>query len=233
MSAAGEHQRARYSVFVRASPDLIDVGRYIDPVCVSSKLVAHSRIVPSVGVAAADVLSPAHARATAPPAKHILEAETSIVRRPPSASAARRVQTGSISLLLGILMPLVHIVVGLALAQFVFFCFAVGKARETTRLRRRQPPEMKSSSATSGVQMNTLEAARRARAVILLFGPILRLYLASALGVIYLVGRLIYFTSYVKDPKRRGAGYGLSALPVMVLLRRRDHRAIRAAVLTL
>jgi hypothetical protein len=39
--------------------------------------------------------------------------------------------------------------------------------------------------------------------------------------------------SYVKDPKSRSAGYGLSALPVMVLLAGAIIGAIRAAVLTL
>ncbi len=130
-------------------------------------------------------------------------------------------------------MPLVHIVVGLALAQFVFFCFAVGKARETYKV---------AAPATTGneiferyfrVQMNTLELLVVLVPSILLFGQYFGSYLASALGVIYLVGRLIYFTSYVKDPKRRGAGYGLSALPVMVLLAGAIIGAIRAAVRTL
>ena len=52
-------------------------------------------------------------------------------------------------------------------------------------------------------------------------------------GVIYLIGRMIYFMSYVKDPKSRSAGYGLSALPVIVLLVGTIVGAIRAAVLTM
>jgi hypothetical protein len=39
--------------------------------------------------------------------------------------------------------------------------------------------------------------------------------------------------SYVKDPKSRSAGYGLSAVPVMILLVGAIIGAIRAAVLTL
>jgi glutathione S-transferase len=130
-------------------------------------------------------------------------------------------------------MPLIHIVVGLALAQFVFFCFAVGKARGTYKV---------SAPATTGnemferyfrVQMNTLELLVVFVPSIVLFGQYFGSYLGTALGVVYLIGRLIYFTSYVKDPKSRSLGYGLSALPVFVLLGGAIFGAIRAAVLTL
>jgi glutathione S-transferase len=130
-------------------------------------------------------------------------------------------------------MPLVHIVVGLALAQFLFFCFAVGKARGTYKV---------AAPATTGnevferyfrVQMNTLELLVIFIPSILLFGQYLGAYVATALGVIYLIGRLIYFTSYIKDPKSRSMGYGLSALPVIALLVGAIFGAIRAAVLTL
>ena len=130
-------------------------------------------------------------------------------------------------------MPLVHIVVGLALAQFLFFCFAVGKARGTYKV---------AAPATTGnevferyfrVQMNTLELLVIFVPSMLLFGQYFGAYLATALGVIYLIGRMIYFMSYVKDPKSRSAGFGLSALPVIVLLVGTIVGAIRAAVLTL
>jgi uncharacterized membrane protein YecN with MAPEG domain len=68
------------------------------------------------------------------------------------------------------------------------------------------------------VQQNTLE---------MLIGLVPGLYLfsrhfnplwAAAIGVVYLVGRQIYAASYVKNPAGRGAGFGLSFLPVIVLL---------------
>ena len=83
------------------------------------------------------------------------------------------------------------------------------------------------------VQMNTLELLVVLVPSILLFGQYFGAYIAAALGVIYLIGRFIYFTSYIKDPKGRSAGYGLSALPVAVLLAGAIIGAIRAAVLTL
>jgi glutathione S-transferase len=130
-------------------------------------------------------------------------------------------------------MPLVHLVIGLALAQFVFFLFAVGKARETYKVP---------APATTGnaiferyfrVQMNTLELLVIFVPSILLFGQYFGAYLAAALGVVYLIGRFVYFSSYVKEPKSRSLGYGVSVLPIMVLLVGAIIGAIRGAMLTL
>ena len=130
-------------------------------------------------------------------------------------------------------MPLIHIVVGLALAQFIFFCMAVGKARGTYKVAAPATTGNEMFERYFRVQMNTLELLVVFVPSILLFGQYFGAYIATALGLIYLVGRLIYFTSYVKDPKSRSMGYGLSALPVMVLLAGAIFGAIRAAVLTL
>ena len=130
-------------------------------------------------------------------------------------------------------MPLVHLVIGLALAQFLFFIFAVGKARETYKVP---------APATTGnaiferyfrVQMNTLELLVIFVPSILLFGQYFGAYVAAALGVVYLIGRFIYFSSYVKEPKKRSLGYGVSVLPIMVLLVGAIIGAIRAAMRTL
>jgi glutathione S-transferase len=130
-------------------------------------------------------------------------------------------------------MPLVHLVIGLALAQFLFFLFAVGKARQTCNVP---------APATSGnevferyfrVQMNTVELLVLFVPSILLFGQYISPLIAAALGILYIIGRFIYFSSYVKEPKSRTLGYGLSALPIMVLLAGAIIGAIRAAMLTL
>ena len=130
-------------------------------------------------------------------------------------------------------MPLVHIVIGLALAQFLFFCFAVGKARGTYKVAAPATTGNEMFERYFRVQMNTLELLVIFVPSMLLFGQYSGAYLATALGVIYLIGRTIYFLSYVKDPKSRSMGYGLSALPVLVLLVGAIFGAIRAAVLTL
>jgi glutathione S-transferase len=128
-------------------------------------------------------------------------------------------------------MPYVHIVVGLALVQFLYFAMQVGKARTLYKV---------SAPATTGnemferyfrVQMNTLELLVIFIPSILMFGAYLSPYVAAGLGVIYLVGRMIYLSSYVKDPKSRSMGYGLSMLPTLVLLGGALFGAVRAAFL--
>jgi glutathione S-transferase len=83
------------------------------------------------------------------------------------------------------------------------------------------------------VQMNTLELLVMFVPSILLFAQFFSGYLAAALGTVYLIGRHIYFTNYVKDPRSRGIGYGLSAVPIMILVAGTIVGAIRAAVLTM
>jgi uncharacterized MAPEG superfamily protein len=115
-------------------------------------------------------------------------------------------------------MALVNLIVALALLQFFAFLTAVGKAREKYNV---------AAPATTGnevferyfrVQMNTLELLVMFVPAIWMFGFYGNANVAAALGAIYLVGRGIYFFSYVKDPKRRSLGYGLSAGPVAVLV---------------
>ena len=44
------------------------------------------------------------------------------------------------------------------------------------------------------------------------------LLVGTALGLLFIIGRIIYSLSYAKDPKTRGLGFGLSILPTMILL---------------
>jgi len=130
-------------------------------------------------------------------------------------------------------MPLVQLVIGLALVQFFFFLFAVGRARVTYKV---------AAPATTGnevferyfrVQMNTLELLVVFVPAMFIFSQYFGGYLGAGLGVVYLIGRLIYFTSYVKDPSSRSLGYGMSVLPIMIMVAGAVIGAIRAAVLTL
>lgn len=115
-------------------------------------------------------------------------------------------------------MVWIQLVTLLALLQFFAFGGLVGKARGRYGV---------AAPATSGnemferyyrVQMNTLET-------LIVFLP--SLWMAAqyappqwmaALGGVYLIGRLVYLQTYVADPKKRSAGYGLSIMPTLILL---------------
>ena len=108
-------------------------------------------------------------------------------------------------------MPLVHLVIGLALVEFFLFGWAVARARA-----RYHVP----APATSGhevfdryfrVQMNTLEQLVVFIPAVLLFARYVNAYAAAALGVLFIIGRWVYFQGYVKSPQDRHVGFVLTA----------------------
>ena len=115
-------------------------------------------------------------------------------------------------------MAYIELITVLALLQFLYFGILVGRAR--TRYGVKAPAV--SGDATFEryyrVQANTLE-------LLVLFLPALWMATSHiaplwivALGAVYLVGRFIYLRGYVQAPEKRSLGFGLSALPILVLL---------------
>jgi hypothetical protein len=108
----------------------------------------------------------------------------------------------------------------LALVQLLFFGMLVGNARTKYQIKAPAVSGNEIFERYFRVQMNTIEQ-------LLLFLP--ALWIASAyafvayywialIGVVYLIGRMIYQRSYVADPAKRSAGFGMTALPVLALL---------------
>lgn len=73
---------------------------------------------------------------------------------------------------------------------------------------------------TYRVQMNTLEQFPIFLPALwlatLYFAPLP--WLPAALGALWLIGRLLYMQAYISDPKKRGPGFGLSALAQLALV---------------
>lgn len=115
-------------------------------------------------------------------------------------------------------MELVTIVIALALIEYTIFCFLVGKAREKYNI---------CAPAISGdpvferyyrVQQNTLELLVLFIPGMFMFSHYVRADVAAGLGAIFIIGRVLYFRSYVADPKTRGPGFILSMLPALILV---------------
>jgi glutathione S-transferase len=115
-------------------------------------------------------------------------------------------------------MSLVHLVVALALAEFLLFGWAVAQAR----VRYNVPAPATTGNPTFEryfrVQMNTLEQ-------LVIFVPSLVMFahywgplLAAALGALFIIGRAIYFYGYTRAAERRHVGFLLSAVPNLALL---------------
>ncbi|HET7779045.1 MAG TPA: MAPEG family protein [Rudaea sp.] len=115
-------------------------------------------------------------------------------------------------------MAWVHLVALLALLECFFFAYAVGKARETYQLRAPATTGNENFERYFRVQQNTIEQ-------MILFLP--SLFIAAvywpaqwvaALGAVYLVGRIVYYHAYVRDPRSRGLGFLLSSAPIILLV---------------
>ncbi len=115
-------------------------------------------------------------------------------------------------------MEPVAIVIVIALLEYVVFGALVGRARGRYGVK---------APATSGhevferyfrVHYNTLELLVAFVPAMWLFGTYVSPTWAALLGLVFVVGRALYLLSYVKDPAKREIGFGLSVLPIGVLL---------------
>ena len=68
------------------------------------------------------------------------------------------------------------------------------------------------------VQQNTLEQFIVPVPGMFLFAVYVHSLTAAGLGVVFFIGRLLFYKSYVADPKSRGVGFMLSFLPANILL---------------
>jgi glutathione S-transferase len=115
-------------------------------------------------------------------------------------------------------MNLVNLVIALALLQFFIFCMAVGKARATYKIEAPATTGNEVFERYFRVQMNTLEMLIIFVPAILMFARYVNAYWAAGLGVVYLIGRTLYFRGYVKAPAKRSMGYLFSGGPTIILL---------------
>jgi glutathione S-transferase len=115
-------------------------------------------------------------------------------------------------------MSAVDFVIGLMLVEYFVFVLAVGRARVRYQV---------AAPATTGhpeferffrVQMNTLEQLIIVIPCMWMFARYIHEPTAAILGLIFIVGRALYFTSYTRDPKSRGWGFMISSLPMLTLL---------------
>lgn len=115
-------------------------------------------------------------------------------------------------------MDIVHIVIALSLLQFFIFGGFVGRARVKSGV---EAPAMAGDPVFeryNRVHYNTMEQLVIFIPAMLLFANYVNTLAAAALGLIYIIGRTIYFRAYIVDPASRGPGFGLTMLPTAILL---------------
>ncbi|HXQ64036.1 MAG TPA: MAPEG family protein [Steroidobacteraceae bacterium] len=115
-------------------------------------------------------------------------------------------------------MSVVYLVMGLALIQYQYFGFQVGRARTRFGVKAPAVTGNEPFERYFRVQQNTLELIVVLVPALPLFAYYVSARWAAGLGAVYLIGRIVYSIGYIKDPAKRGPGFGLSFLPIVLLL---------------
>jgi len=115
-------------------------------------------------------------------------------------------------------MEVVHIVIALALLQFFIFGGFVGWARVKFNVEAPAITGDPVFERYNRIHYNTMEQIVVFIPAMLLFGAYVNTLAAAVLGLVFILGRTIYFRAYIAEPAKRGPGYGLSVFPITVLL---------------
>lgn len=115
-------------------------------------------------------------------------------------------------------MEPVAVVIVIALLEYVVFSALVGRARGLYGVHAPAVSGHEMFDRYFRVHQNTMELLVAFVPAIWLFGLYVSPRWAALLGLVYIAGRIVYLLGYVKDPAKREFGFGLSVLPIVVLL---------------
>jgi len=117
-----------------------------------------------------------------------------------------------------------------ALLCYIWMTLRVGGARRRTKIDAPAMTGHPDLERAVRVQANTLEW-------LVVFLPSLWLFaiywndlFAAAVGVVWIIGRILYALSYAADPKKRGLGFAIQAFATFTLLLGALGRVIWVAV---
>ena len=129
-------------------------------------------------------------------------------------------------------MAYVQLVILLAVLESLLFGYAVGSARARYKVAAPAVTGHPVFECYYRVQVNTLEQLIVFLPSIVLFARYINAWAAAALGVLFIIGRALYFRGYVQAPESRHAGFVLSAIPNVTLLSGALIGVIRAIVVS-
>ena len=112
---------------------------------------------------------------------------------------------------------LTALVTCLALLAYFLTSFQVGKAREIYGIKAPAVSGNPDFERIYRVQMNTLEWMPIFLPALWLFAIYVSDAIAAALGVVWIIGRILYMIGYAKAANKRGPGFGIQALAAFAL----------------
>jgi glutathione S-transferase len=112
---------------------------------------------------------------------------------------------------------LTALVTCLAVLMYFLFSFQVGKARRTYGVKAPAISGNPDFERVFRVHMNTLEWMPIFLPVLWLFAIYISDAIAAALGVIWIIGRVLYLTGYAKAANKRGPGFAIQGGAAIIL----------------
>ena len=113
---------------------------------------------------------------------------------------------------------LVDVVIALALIEYFAFGLLVGRARGTYNVPAPAVAGHPTFERTLRAQQNTLEQLIIFVPSMWMFGTFVSASVAAALGLVFVVGRALYFRGYVAEASKRGTGFLIGGVAQLVLL---------------
>ena len=115
-------------------------------------------------------------------------------------------------------MNLVAVVIALALIEFFVFGLLVGRARQSYDVPAPAIAGHPIFDRYMRVHQNTMEQLVIFVPAMWLFATYVSAGVAAALGLLFVIGRVVYLRGYVQDPSKRSVGFAISAIPQMILM---------------
>ena len=115
-------------------------------------------------------------------------------------------------------MAIVHVVIALALLQFMVYGVLVGRARIEYQVPAPAITGHEVFERYYRVHYNTMEQLVKFIPAIWLFAYYVNAPTAAVLGLVFIVGRTLYFRGYIAEPRKRAPGFGISWLANLILL---------------
>jgi glutathione S-transferase len=115
-------------------------------------------------------------------------------------------------------MPYVTIVTVVALLQFFYLGFMVGRARAQYGIPAPATGGHEMFDRCFRVHVNTLEQLVVFLPTLWIFAHFISPLWGAGFGVVFIIGRAVYAVTYKRDPKSRSLGFALTAIPMLIMM---------------
>ena len=115
-------------------------------------------------------------------------------------------------------MYIIEIIALLAVSQLFVFGALVGSQRRVSGIDAPTMTGHVGLERMIRVHMNTLEIIVPFLVGLLIAGKFWSVWIVAPIGVIYLVGRIIYWRTYMANPAGRTVGFVMSVFPIAALV---------------